>query len=100
MEKVADVQKRIDSAYSGLEINDCIMLAFRQTVAQYSIPKKYFDDFIQGIKMDLDKKRYANFEELNVYCYRVSGTIGFIMLKVFGYQDARAVEAITSERRI
>jgi phytoene synthase len=89
-QKLAQLKKDIDSAYGNIKLDDGLLLSFRETVNKYIIPRQYFDDFIEGIQMDLDKKRYVNFEELNVYCYRVAGSVGFIMLKVFGYKDVRA----------
>tara|TARA_Y100001968_G_scaffold147309_1_gene134765 strand:+ start:2384 stop:2815 length:432 start_codon:yes stop_codon:yes gene_type:complete len=32
-------------------------------------------DMIEGQRMDLDKTRYSTFEELELYCYRVAGTV-------------------------
>lgn len=89
-EKLMRVKKKIDSAYGNFELNDNLLLSFRETVNKYKIPQQYFDDFLKGIGMDLDRIGYENFEELSVYCYRVAGTVGFIMLKVFGCEDVRA----------
>ena len=30
--------------------------------------------------MDLDQNRFETFEELCVYCYRVAGTVGLMMI--------------------
>jgi len=35
--------------------------------------------------MDLVKDRYENFQELEVYCYRVAGTVGVMTLPVLGF---------------
>src|SRR5262245_51356930 len=40
--------------------------------------------------MDNDKRRYASFEELYEYCYRVAGAVGLSCIEVFGYSDPRA----------
>jgi phytoene synthase len=68
------------------------LLAFRQTVRDYDIPRIYFDELLSGMQMDLDKKTYDSFSELYSYCYRVAGVVGLIMLQVFGFRDSRARE--------
>lgn len=44
-----------------------------------------FFDLIEGMKMDLFKKRYETFDELRLYCYRVASTIGLMSIELFGY---------------
>ncbi len=46
-----------------------------------------FFDLIEGMRMDLTKKRYATFEELKIYCYRVASTIGLMSIELFGYKN-------------
>lgn len=50
----------------------------------YSIPIEYFEELISGVEMDLQKNRYATFDELYEYCYRVASVVGLISLKIFG----------------
>ncbi len=37
--------------------------------------------------MDLQKKRYANFDELAVYCYGVASTVGLMSMHIIGFDD-------------
>jgi phytoene synthase len=39
------------------------------------------------VEMDLDIKRYENYEQLELYCYRVASVVGLLSIEVFGYQD-------------
>ena len=41
-------------------------------------------DMIAGQRMDLTKFRYKNFDELQLYCYRVAGTVGLMTQNVMG----------------
>ena len=84
------IRGKIDSVYNRTELTDNILLAFRETVNKYKIPKKYFDELIEGMYMDLNKNRYENFNELYIYCKRVAGMIGLIMLKIFGSHNQEA----------
>jgi phytoene synthase len=43
-----------------------------------------FRDMIEGMRMDTRKFRYDNFQELYLYCYYVSGTVGLMSVPVMG----------------
>ena len=47
---------------------------------------------IDGVEMDLSKSRYATFEELYTYCYRVASAIGLICIEIFGYRNPETVD--------
>jgi phytoene synthase len=51
----------------------------------YAIPHRYFFDLLDGVEMDLARRRYASFAELETYCYRVAGVVGLMCIEVFGY---------------
>jgi phytoene synthase len=67
-----------------------LLSSFQQTIYKYNIPKRHFDELLEGMYMDLNKSRYRNFNELFLYCYRVAGVIGLIMIKILGYKDKEA----------
>ena len=52
------IQGSIEQAYSDRPMPSSLMIAFQRTVAQYKIPKDYFDELIAGMYMDLCKSRY------------------------------------------
>ena len=45
-------------------------------------------DMIEGQRMDLTWTRYATFEDLRLYCYRVAGTVGLMTQGVMGLDAA------------
>lgn len=92
---LAGLQDNISAAYSDTKLKDNILLAFRSTVSGYGIPKEHFDELISGMRMDLEKNRYANFSELCEYCHKVAGVVGLIMLKIFGYRRTEAEKHAT-----
>src|ERR1035437_342328 len=61
-------------------------------IRQYHLPFEHFDALLQGVEMDLDIKRYKNYEELDLYCYRVASVVGLLSIEVFGYQNAACRE--------
>ncbi len=56
-------------------------------IAEYGLPFGLFDELIQGVEMDLDIKRYADYTALELYCYRVASVVGLLSIEIFGYQD-------------
>jgi phytoene synthase len=68
------------------------LAALRDTLQRFRVPEQPFQDLISGMEMDLSKHRYETFEELELYCYRVAGTVGLMMAPVLGCTDARALE--------
>ena len=55
-------------------------------IRQYHLPFEDFDALLQGVEMDLDIKRYEDYEQLEVYCYRVASVVGLLSIEVFGYR--------------
>src|SRR5438046_10412216 len=60
----------------------------RLLIKKYSLPVGMFEEIIAGVQMDLSIRRYATFEELRVYCYRVARTVGLVSIEIFGYRNA------------
>jgi len=84
-------RKRLDQAYSG-QTDDPILLALHDAAKRYDIPRRHFEELIDGVEMDLEVTRYADFEALRGYCWKVASVVGLICLQIFGYDDPRAPE--------
>ena len=81
----------LDDAYSGTAADGNDLLpAFRDTVNRFSIPREYFDAIIDGAEMDLTVTRYATFEDLYQYCYRVASAVGLVCIHIFGFSGSAA----------
>jgi phytoene synthase len=61
----------------------------RQLMAKYSLPEAMLEEIIAGVEMDLSIRRYATFEALRVYCYRVASAVGLVSIEIFGYRNPR-----------
>lgn len=89
-EKLREMERKISAAYAGDKTGEPLLEAFQRTVNSYKIPQEYFKALIEGMRMDLEIKRYRDFPGLYEYCYKVAGVVGLIMLKIFGYNDRAA----------
>lgn len=73
----------LESIFAGEAIEDTDV-AMVDTVERFSLDIQPFRDMISGQRMDLYRSRYQTFEELELYCYRVAGTVGLMSLPVMG----------------
>ena len=61
-----------------------IAVALKPVIERYQIPLEHFRALLKGVEMDLAPRRYATFEELQVYCEHVASVVGLISIPVFG----------------
>ncbi len=66
-------------------------IAWAHTRARYAIPSRYAEQLVQGVATDLQKKRYANFDELAVYCYGVASSVGLMATHIIGFSGREAI---------
>jgi 15-cis-phytoene synthase len=61
----------------------------RTLIGKYSLSPDMLEEIIAGVEMDLTTTRYATFEVLRVYCYRVASAVGLVSIEIFGYSNPR-----------
>jgi phytoene synthase len=80
-------EQRTRALFQG-EVRDGLDLVMRDTIERFSQPLQPYLDMIEGMRMDLTTTRYASFEQLRLYCYRVAGTVGLMTQEVMGVDPA------------
>jgi len=60
---------------------------FAPVIQKFKLPFPLFDELLKGCETDLEKLRYQNYEELELYCYRVASVVGLLSIEIFGYQN-------------
>jgi len=90
--KINLLLETLDEVYRHAEAGSGKISDFTLTVKKYGIPKIYFRELVEGVKTDIRKKKYYNYEELDLYCYKVASVVGLIMTKIFGYTDDRVLD--------
>jgi phytoene synthase len=88
---LAQWRAELAAAYKGTP-RAPVAISLAEHAKRLEIPQSYFEEIILGVEMDLTTRRYATFEDLYPYCYRVASVVGLICLKVFGTQSALAIE--------
>ena len=59
-------------------------------IVRFQLPRKSFEDLIDGVEMDVTCKRYDTFDQLYQYCLRVASAVGLICIEIFGYRNPQA----------
>jgi 15-cis-phytoene synthase len=97
----------LHAAQQGQPTDDPILLGLTDAQRRYTIPAGLLDELASGTAMDVESAaeneaegtgatpsalqvRYATFEDLRVYCYRVASVVGLVCIHVFGYRDPAA----------
>jgi phytoene synthase len=58
-------------------------------IGRFNLPRRSFEDLIDGVEMDVGDRRYRTFDDLYQYCLRVASAVGLICIEIFGYRDRR-----------
>ncbi len=56
-------------------------------VDRFQLPRRPFEDLIDGVEMDTVSRRYRSFDDLHQYCLRVASAVGLLCIEIFGYRD-------------
>jgi phytoene synthase len=61
-----------------------LFIRLARAILDHHLPLKPFYDLLDAFQQDVDKKRYANFNELADYCRRSANPVGRLLLVLFG----------------
>jgi phytoene synthase len=84
-------REELDRVYAGVPTR-ALSRALADSARRFRIPRELFEEIINGVEMDLSRKRYQSWAELRPYCYRVASALGLICIEIFGYRNPSAKE--------
>lgn len=64
--------------------------------ARAGVPFAHVRDLIEGVRMDLEPREYADLAELRVYSYRVASTVGLWLTELFGVHERPVLDRAES----
>jgi 15-cis-phytoene synthase len=91
-EQLAEWRADVRRACNGQSPEMPVNIELQPVIERYHLPFDHFDELIKGVEMDLDINRYADYDELELYCYRVASVVGLLSIEIFGYRDPRCKE--------
>lgn len=88
---LARLRAELDAICGDQPLDDPVSEGFRDVLARHRIPRRFADELLDGMVTDVGPVRYARLSELEVYCYRVAGTVGIMMAYIMGVRDGAAL---------
>ncbi|HEX7570585.1 MAG TPA: presqualene diphosphate synthase HpnD [Verrucomicrobiae bacterium] len=79
----ADIRRACENQKPEFILNQ----EFAPVIQRFKLSFALFDELIQGCEMDLDTLRYENYDQLELYCYRVASAVGLLSIEIFGYKN-------------
>lgn len=65
--------------------------ALEPATKNFRVDAVRLNEIIDGMEMDLVKKRYRDWDELQLYCHRVAGVVGQLSASIFGYTNCSTI---------
>lgn len=75
------------------EADDLLWPAFFESVKKYNIPKKYFNELLEGMRFDIDGGAIKSLADLERYSYLVAGTVGGMCAHLVTKPSVSTIEA-------
>ena len=88
---LAEQRRRLRACLAG-DRGDPVMVVLGQAVERYGIPAAELEALIDGVEMDLRRRRYETWVDLQSYCRLVASMVGRMCVRIFGFRDAKALE--------
>jgi len=86
--KLAWWRVEVAALYAGKPTHP-VTQALAISLQRFALPQEQLGEIIDGMEMDLEHDRYADFKALHLYCYRVASVVGLLAAEIFGYEDRR-----------
>jgi phytoene synthase len=61
-----------------------ILWLWGQIKVKFHVNTQYEQELIDGVQMDIEKKEYETWDELENYCYKVASTVGLLSIPIVG----------------
>jgi phytoene synthase len=66
--------------------------ALQPAIGAFGITEARLNEIMDGMEMDLNQNRYADYAGLCLYCHRVAGVVGGLAAGIFGYRNPKTLE--------
>jgi phytoene synthase len=68
-----------------------VSFAWQEVRSRFQIPRRYAEQLIEGVAMDINHARYETFDDLVTYCYGVASTVGLMAMHIIGFNSPEAI---------
>lgn len=81
------LRKNLETSLAGKMSGDIIVDSFADLSIRRGIDKKTIFDYLDIQEIDLEKRSYDSYEELDKFIYGVAGVVGLMMAKIIGLRE-------------
>lgn len=74
------------------EFADDFWRALKNTIDTFNLSTKNFHNLLVAFNMDIGKRRFINFNEIQDYCFHSANPVGRIILEFFNIRDKDSIE--------
>lgn len=85
--EIAKWRRELAACFAGDGFTTRQASALAPWVRRFALPRQAFDDVIDGVEMDLTRRRWTTFDDLYQYCIRVASAVGLACIEIFGYRN-------------
>jgi len=78
-------EEQLDDAYRG-RADHPVFVALADTADRFALPITEFTELLSGFRTDLERRRYATFDELRAYTRQAAEPVGRLLLYIGGYR--------------
>ena len=92
-QRLAAARERVARGCAGdVDANDPVMQVLARAIRRYAIPQNELLALVDGVERDLERMRYATWDELREYCMLVASIVGRMCVRIFGFTDPAALD--------
>ncbi|HEX9392523.1 MAG TPA: presqualene diphosphate synthase HpnD [Usitatibacteraceae bacterium] len=66
--------------------------ALQPATRHFGLDEARLNEIIDGMEMDLSRRRYQDFASLQLYCHRVAGVVGQLSASIFGFSNPATLQ--------
>jgi phytoene synthase len=89
---VAGWRAEIDRIFGGQAPATPEGRQLQPVAGRFALPRVHFDALVDGVAMDIGRRRYRTFAELEGYCQHVASAVGLICAEIFGYRQPSVLD--------
>lgn len=85
------LRREVDALYAAQPLDHPLWNALREVLQRREIPRAHLDTLLDGMQMDVEGTLYQSLDDLRLYCHRVAGVVGWLMVGVLGVNERAAL---------
>jgi squalene synthase HpnC len=85
LQRLSKLEQQLHLCLEG-SASDPVFIALGESISRFDLPVACFEQLLSAFRMDVEKKRYATWEEVLSYCSFSANPVGRLILQLFGYK--------------